>query len=760
MSIPPRLLVVAASALLVSCAGSPPPAEVLPPPPAPFVTSRQLDGPPPMGGETVQGKAGDWLLRNEHLSVVVADAGPDRAGTAGDLIDAAPAGGRDALRGVSTGLGDSLLVPVRYRTVRTATAPDSALQVLVAEGAWSAPPRAPGSGPSTVSVETRYELRAGSAFLTVRTTVVNEGADTLAALALGDIVEWGRAEPYAPGVGRLSGAAPGALPFAAATGEGSGYAWVSTAGDVGGRHDRARSELTAATVNLAPGDTATFERLLFVVRGSAADAQDAAWAAKGRPVGKVRAEVEGDDGGPVAGASVEAVDPGGTSRGLGRTDARGWVTLALPPGQYRLAVRHPRRGPAEREREVRVEQGKQAHASFKLPAAATVTLVSVDVEGRPSPATWIFTGTEGTPDPDLGPRWRADGAGRAVFSGTGGMRVELPAGRYRVTAARGPAFEPWETETTFHAGREAAIQAVLTPLDLPPGWTAVRTGVRTWPDSGTVVAPADRARELAAEGVRWFAPTDSRRTGGYAAAIDSLSLAAPLGILAGFRVATGPLGRSKSIPADSIGAAPGSEGGIESLGPGPEAGFEPRWRRWIARLDGGGRPVAIDGFGAAALDDDLPWGPRSYVFTGAGPATADSVAAAVRRGRVVVSDGAFLDIRLGGKTAGDTLVTAPGPVRGHLRVTAASPVEVRRVTVIVNGKADSIFMVRGRDRSIRFDEEIEAEIAEPGYVLVRVDGVIHSYSPSGAPDGHELDSSRKSITFSNPIWVEIPESGS
>ncbi len=807
MRIRSRSLLVAASLVTVSCAGGPPPPEPVPPPPPPFAALRKLDAPPPMAGDAVQGRAGDWLLQNERLAVVVAGPGPDRAPAAGNLIDAAPAGGRDALRGIFTGLGDSLLLPVRYDDVRADTAPDSSLQVLVASGRW------PGSDSDRprLRVETRYELRAGSDYLAVRTTVVNMGADTLAAFPLGDVVEWGRAEPYAPGRGTLTAAAPGAIPFAAASGEGSGYAWVSTAGDLAARHGRTWSDLVAASPDLAPGDTARYERLLFAVRGSAAPAQEAAWAMKGRPVGKLRADVEGDDGRPVADAVVEARDEEGVSRGLGETDTRGRVTLALPPGRYRVTARHPRRGPAEREREERVEVGKDARAEFKLPETATVTLVAVDVTGRPSPAKWLFTGIEGTPDPDLGPDRRADGAGRAVFSGTGGIRAEIPPGRYRVVAARGPSFEPWEAEATFHSGREAALQAVIAPLDLPRGWVAMDAGVQTAPSPGVEVAAPDRARALVSEGIEWFASIDRDRRTDYAPVIDALNLAAPLHGLPGLEKATPngpasvyPVGGGETGPGlgctlERMSRAAGSgDGGaagilqldlhgeardgvsgrvepscpdsvqdprradaIELVGSTDRASFEADWKRWLSLLDPGNPLYAVGGAASNGLLGDAPWGARSFVFTGAGPATAGALMNAVRSGRVVVSDGPFIDFRLEGRTIGDTLVTAAGIVRGHLKVWAPSPVEVRQVTLIVDGEADSIFMLRGRDRSLRFDEDVEAAISGSGYVLVRVDGVFHSNPPAvEAPGSAEQRTLRKSIAFSNPIWVEIPGGGS
>ena len=179
----------------------------------------------------------------------------------------------------------------------------------------------------------------------------------------------------------------------------------------------------------------------------------------------------------------------------------------------------------------------------------------------------------------------------------------------------------------MHSGRKAALQAVITPLDLPRGWVAVDTGVRAAPSPGTEVEVPDRARALASEGVAWFASVDRDRRTDYDSAIDTLNLASPL----------------RRLPGGGTGTT------VELLGHRDDGSFETRWKRWLEDLGEGRKRTGVGSAGSDGLSGDAPWGARSLVFTGDGPATADGVMNAIRAGRVVVSDGPFIDFRLGGK---------------------------------------------------------------------------------------------------------------
>jgi hypothetical protein len=81
-------------------------------------------------------------------------------------------------------------------------------------------------------------------------------------------------------------------------------------------------------------------------------------------------------------------------------------------------------------------------------------------------------------------------------------------------------------------------------------------------------------------------------------------------------------------------------------------------------------------------------------------------------------------------------------------------VDVSRVRIFVNGREETTFMVRGRERPTRFDEDVEIPISRPSFVIVRVEGD----SPMDPVVPGEFSAGRQHpvlpIAVTNPIWVE------
>jgi hypothetical protein len=191
---------------------------------------------------------------------------------------------------------------------------------------------------------------------------------------------------------------------------------------------------------------------------------------------------------------------------------------------------------------------------------------------------------------------------------------------------------------------------------------------------------------------------------------------------------------------------------IEVLSGKSNAQFPALWDDWM-RLLGGDSPVtAVGNSDSRSLFGGEAGVPRNYVALEPSSET-DPLAKfleGVRLGRVVVSNGPFIDFTLGGVGVGGTLV-ARGTIRGHVRVVAPSWVDVKRVSVYLNGREDSSYMLRGRDRTLRFDEDIEVTVNSPSFVVVRVDGnepmdpVVTASGTFARP---------LPIAFTNPIWVK------
>ncbi|HET9234332.1 MAG TPA: CehA/McbA family metallohydrolase, partial [Candidatus Eisenbacteria bacterium] len=611
---------------------------------------------------------------------------------------------------------------------------------------------------------------------------------------------------FGPGVGSaLAGKRP-LLPFLLGYGEGTAYAWVSLETDLSGTHDVYASAPVIRTVDLAPGDSVFYTRRLYVTT-SAALAASSAWMSRGSTeLGTLRLDVEGKGERHVRGGTVEIRKHEGPPILAGELsgEIEDWM---VPEGDVFVQVRHPERGVASSVK-VSVQAGRVREMKLHLPQPAGLALRSIDGNGHPIPARWTFEGLGDTPTPDFGPRYDIDGAGSYHFTPGGSARVRVPPGRYRITATRGPAYQVWKTEVSLPAGKETGLEARLVRLEIPPAWVSADLTVHAVPTEDAPIGLDDRAKELACEGIEWFVSGDAGHRTTYASVIDTLRLAAPLHAVTGEEVLS-PVGRFQAFPLPLRSDKPGNgalageslfldaifdrlhgEGEvlIQVLEPraAPEgyfdryaytakvdtarAGFRrdfdlieilsgksnPQfsvlWDDWM-RLLGSDSPVtAVGNSDSRSLYGDEVGVPRNYVALE--PSTeldpVEKFLEGVRLGRVVVSNGPFIDFTLGGVGVGGTL-TARGAIQGHIRVVAPSWVDVKRVRVFLNGREDSSYMTRGRNRTVRFDEDIEITVNSPSFVVVRVEGDEPMDPVVTASGGFARPTP---IAFTNPIWVK------
>ena len=763
----------------------------------PYTELRRLDGPAPIAGDLVDGGAGDWLLGNERFAVVVGDV--SRRGvfarTGGNLLDAAPRGGRDVIREVFTYLDDTFPRQAEYVQAYDGSPADSSWRTLVVQG-WD-------GDDTDLRFETRYGVRAGSSELLITTSVRNAGADTVRAYELGDAVQWGRAVPFAPGPGfDLVGSRP-VVPWLGGQAEGTAYLFHADT-TFTGPHGGTWSDPIWATVDLAPGDTARYVRRLVIHKGSLAGAERLAL--PDVPVG-LAARVTGEDDRPVAGARVEVLDAEGRPRSLGLTRADGQVAFAAPPGRYGVRVVDARRGVRRRDGIEVGAGGETVHLT--LPEPARLDLTARDESGGLLPAKWILLGIEDTETPDLGPNYRIDGARNVLFAPAGSLAAIVPPGRYQVTCLRGMRRDAWRTDIDLRPGRSLALEAVLPALPLGGDWVSADLHVHSLGSNDSNVSPADRIRAMACEGVDWFAPTDHGRRTDYAAVLDTVSLAAPVGVFPGEETTTSTWGHFNAFPlpvtdgeaggaldpegmlppaiVDALRAAgedvlvqanhprSGRDGYLDATDypPGDSLAFTREidllevlngkrltsfarvWRDWERFLR---YRIPVTGTANSDSHDlvDLPGGwPRNLVLV-EGPPTGEGVRDALRRGRVVATNGPLIDFTLEGQPVGGRVTLASGnTATGWLRVVAPTWMDVSRVIVTVNGKDDSVYPVHGRDRTVRFEEAIRVRVEGSAFVQVRVEGD-EGMAPL-VPDRREsgMVVPVKPLAFTNPIWVDL-----
>ncbi len=787
--------------LLVGCAGgdSPPGLLVAEPSADPFVGLEQLAGPAPLGGDLVAGKAGDWYLFNERLGVVISGSprGDGFAVSAGNIVDAAPGGGRDLLREIFTYFNDEFPRQANYHEVSAATDSVMSRRTLIARGHDSTEP--------DLAVETLYRLDSGADYLEIRTTLTQGGTDTLVGFALGDAIQWGAARVFAPGFGSdLAGTRP-EVPYLLGSGDSTAYGWVGEGATLDGPHGVFWSDPIVATVDLYPGQPVSYTRRLYIARGSAGDAGARIERDRGRLPGRVDVAVRAAGGLLISDAVVTLLRDGEPVT-RAETGQSGSASVLVVKGEYEVVVSHPshgrRMGP-----EVRVASGSEQALKVELPRPTTVRLSATTRSGQQTAARWVFRALGETPVPELERIEGLVAMGNSVYSAEDTLTLALAPGDYEVTATRGPGYAARTFPAALQAGQTTDFHAVLDPLWPMSGWVSMDLHVhgRRSPDS--MVPPGDRLVSLAAEGIDWFASLDHGWRSDYESvprprlARSLRSLTGEEITLPGVHLGVFPVPPGEGVPTadvtperlgvflDALRAEnpdaliqlnhPRSgrdgyfdhmsfsaetltgEAGlrldfdlIEVLNGKRPGGFDAAWADWLGLVASGRAPVAVGNSDCHSLIGGEVGYPRNLVEVGDEPVTPEALLRALRKGRVQVTNGPFIEFELEGHGPGDLLTRSQGTLQGSLRVSAPPWVDVGSVRIIVNGEVDSVFPVPGTTDPVRFDEPVQVSVLGSTSVIVLVEGNRGvADGGSGVKGGF---SAVRRIAFTNPIWVDVP----
>lgn len=285
-------------------------------------------------------------------------------------------------------------------------------------------------------------------------------------------------------------------------------------------------------MDLAPGDRLSLTREIRVGgRSDVASVTDQLWTGHPRFSGRVE---------PGARLHLETLE--GVPVTQARPDASGAFSFRAPPGRYRLRVA----GPAGRahSRDVQLGSEDRELGLLTLPLPARVLLP----RGRPMRLVFLRepdlarvsfgddllgfqVGAEAFPGSQFGESVSLAGSDADPES------VELPPGRYRVLATRGPEFELARTRIDLAAGTVAGLE-----IDPPvrvlehPGWLSGDLHVHTeWSDDSNF--PVERQlAAFVAEDADVIVSTEHDRVADFGPLIQRLGLTGRLASLVGTEV--------------------------------------------------------------------------------------------------------------------------------------------------------------------------------------------------------------------------------
>jgi len=455
-----------------------------------------------VGGPIAEGTVGDWRLENERIAVIVSAIGRPTgfSQSGGNVIDAATrTGGEDELRHVFLYLNDTFPREADYRTA-TPSMRDGAARLTV---------RGHDSHAPTIAIETVYEIAPGASTLSLRTRITNAGPDAIAAYRVGDVLQWGATEHFAPGLGtRFKGRRE--VQWLAGAGERASYGYSGPPGSVlRGEHGSSWSDVTVAKGDLAPGSTIEVVRYLVVGgSGGVGSVLRDLLPLRREPFGTLHGRaIEAGTGRAVSGARIAIHRADGAPASGARSDADGRYQSALPPGEYRVSMDAPgRSGP--RDRSARIEPGRDARLDGVLAQGGALDFVITDENGGPLPVKITVLGIAPTADPVLGPRYRAAGAGNIALSADGRGSIALAPGRYRAIATRGLEYDAVEAELGVEPGKPASLRGSLRRVVDTRGFVSADFHQHALPSPDSAVSLRDRVLSNLCAGLEVMVATD------------------------------------------------------------------------------------------------------------------------------------------------------------------------------------------------------------------------------------------------------------
>jgi hypothetical protein len=453
-------------------------------------------------GKEADGNAGDFLLRNDRVEVVISANLPLRRAnmstfygadgiTPGCLYDLTLRGtNNDQITVFTPAQQQGAVSWVRLLPGKDEVAVECVVSAELAGG---------------ISRRHVYSLRDGWQGVKVTTTLKNE---TNAALKTSFQDRWTNFTK--------TGVAPGGILWADSVdpADHCGYA-VGPLEDPNGALKRPPGELQ-------PGETLTYSRFLGVgtspaqavgvvcqQQGAAAKLEGSMLDAEGRPVSAgavflrpLFAVLAPTPVGPKP--ATNNADSNGRLAGIAYPDKTGRFECHLPPGRYRLTATAPGRPDANLE--IEAPANGSLRSDFKLGAAGSVLVEVRDEAGVFLPCKAQFLAQAGTEPVNLGPEQRAHGCRDQYHSEKGQFEVALPPGSYKVIITRGIEYSHLEENVEVAAGKPVRVQGVLRRLVDTRGWISADYHNHTTQSGDNVCGIADRLINLAAEHIE-FAPT-------------------------------------------------------------------------------------------------------------------------------------------------------------------------------------------------------------------------------------------------------------
>lgn len=501
-------------------------------------------------GKEVDAIYGDFVLRNKHLTAVIAapvatrNANMTVKEVGGCLIDLTarpnesdqlsaffPGARRFAYRGAAA-RGDGAEVDLSKTPIVRSSAGEI---TVLAE---------PGEG--RPKVEVTYRLTADSTMLTVVSKFTNTGEKPLLVPLTDDFrLDHGKEEVAKSPDGEAD------LYWIHDIYWGQAYGWLADGAKVVANSSTRGAAFQYAmpddkpSVTIEPGKS--FELTRHIAAAPHLPELRAIVGATRQQIASVPTELTFLDGAnrPVPNARVQLFH-NGRSWGIVPTDAKGVARTPLSNGEYELEVSAFGIPVFRKEQGLKIKIAGEASPQ-KLQFALAQHLTGVlavkitDSNGQPLPCKVEIIGQGDTLTPNLGPETAEFAVKNLVYCPLGEAEQELPAGQYEVIISRGPEYNALYSTALIHPGVKSTLAGQLPRIVHTPGWVSTDFHSHSTPSGDNTSSQLGRVVNLVCEHIEFAPCTEHNRIDTYLPHIERLEVGKFIGSCSGMELTGTPL---------------------------------------------------------------------------------------------------------------------------------------------------------------------------------------------------------------------------
>ena len=470
----------------------------------------------PAGKET-DAIIGDWVLRNEQISIVIAqpvvgrNANMTVRGVSGMLIDMTrrnhasdqlgcffPGGGRYLFD--STDSAKSLVVTVDGKAIDLANAKNVAGKAI----------RLSLVGKPIVENQTEarvtYSLSDGESWIEYKVEVTNQAAMGQRLTAQDSLRCDGN-------LFRFDNDEATRLFYAEDAHFGQCYGFLPDEGVLERSADKRTLVLKsskASEVEVASGDKLTWGGKIYCSQGLTGVRSWAQAMSANQSTLPLQLKLQSPQG-AIEHARVEffASDE---SLGTVDSDAAGFVRTELLPGKYTAKIRSNGRDDREQEFEL---VDKPLTETLTLPTASRVQAIVVDGEGKPIAAKVQFIPVGETPLPDFGPDSAISAMKNVVYCANGKFEQPIAPGMYQALSSHGPEYDADTQDIEVRPGQLVQLKSTLKRTVVTHGWISAEFHSHSSPSGDNVSHQTGRVLNLLAEHIEFAPCTEHNRIDTY-----------------------------------------------------------------------------------------------------------------------------------------------------------------------------------------------------------------------------------------------------